>query len=264
MITKRQRKRQSQAIVPTSASETISSIADLLQHLPFFDTSAPIWFRGQTNHDWNLMPSLLRKNSPVMEISLLRRFKQVAHQNLNYTPADDWEWLFLMQHHGIPTRLLDWSESPLVALYFAVDSMKEPLVDGSLWILNPIMLNTFANITLYNAADIPAAGDPTLEAYSPASVQNLTQGTKRPAACIGPRRFARIRAQHGVFTVHHQDKTALDLVGEPPRRYLTKFRIPKESKESLRKELELVRVNIATIYMDLDAVSNQICKELNV
>jgi len=65
-------------------------------------------------------------------------------------PKDEWDWIFLMQHYRAPTRLLDWSESPLVALYFAlVDKLQEDS-DGALWCMDPIALNRIANGTVAN------------------------------------------------------------------------------------------------------------------
>ncbi len=261
---RRQRQRPVSAVQrPPDPDETISSIGDLLGKLPIFvDPAGPIWFRGQTNFEWDLKPSLLRNNQFSAEGPLLRRFKQVAHQNISYVPADEWEWLFLMQHHRIPTRLLDWSESPLVALYFAVES--RPETDGSFWVLNPSLLNESANISPRHAGDIPAVGDKLLEAYSPSGILDAANGTKRPAACIGPQRFLRIKAQHGVFSVHHQEDTPINKVRHASAAFWTKYRIPKEAKETILKELHLFRINKATIYTDLDAIGEHICKELNV
>ena len=83
---------------------------------------APRWvFRGQSQH-WPLKPSVARLNryKPELEILLLNEFKRhsVSHFNTN-SISDEWNWLALAQHHGLPTRLLDWTYNPLVAAYFA-------------------------------------------------------------------------------------------------------------------------------------------------
>ena len=70
-----------------------------------------VWFRGQGDVTWPLKPSLYRgKFRPELEREMLRDFR--AHA------AEYVDWLFLAQHHGIPTRILDWTENPLVGLYF--------------------------------------------------------------------------------------------------------------------------------------------------
>src|SRR5689334_1061338 len=86
-----------------------------------------LWYRGCGKASYELKPSLYRhKQSKTiedfmsMEKLLLARFRQRSIPFHSRSLGDAWEWLFLMQHYGVPTRLLDWSESPLMALFFAV------------------------------------------------------------------------------------------------------------------------------------------------
>src|SRR5206468_3706329 len=91
---------------------------------------------------WTLVPRLLRSGiSREQEKNMLARFRYRAMGMLEHPPADNdpARWLFLMQHHGLPTRLLDWSESALPALFFAVAD--KPDTDGRLYILVPMGLN---------------------------------------------------------------------------------------------------------------------------
>src|SRR5437764_765572 len=79
------------------------------------------WYRGHTNYKWTLTPSVARRREHLEnELTMLKRFRQDAGPRLRDRPSDDWEWLFLAQHFGVPTRLLDWTENPLVGLWFAV------------------------------------------------------------------------------------------------------------------------------------------------
>ena len=68
-------------------------------------------------------------------MQLIKRFKQNAFQFLDLVPKDEWEWIFLMQHYRVPTRLLDWTESPLIGLYFAVSdkAVKRVQTAAALW-----------------------------------------------------------------------------------------------------------------------------------
>ena len=94
------------------------------------------WFRGQADSTWTLKPSALRDRGWLeAESDMIKRFRQAAASRMRNQPSQEWEWVCLAQHHGVPTRLLDWSENPLIGLYFAVetdDSDRGP-VDGKLF-----------------------------------------------------------------------------------------------------------------------------------
>src|SRR6185436_478407 len=133
-----------------SLSEFISLIEELTEEWTPKNVNwyLQLWFRGHANKDWELKPGLhrLEDDAPGMgdeyysEAQLMETFKLRAPTYLERQPSTDWEWLFLMQHYGLRTRLLDWTESSLIALYFAVrDNMGD--VDGCVWVMSPWWLN---------------------------------------------------------------------------------------------------------------------------
>jgi hypothetical protein len=100
--------------------DEITSVGELINILKA-DNSAydgDIWYRGQSNFDWTLSPGLLRLKNAPSEGTLLTRFKQSAAMLINMHPKDDFDWLFLMQHYGVPTRLLDWTEKSANSIIF--------------------------------------------------------------------------------------------------------------------------------------------------
>src|SRR5258706_8180777 len=152
----------------------INSLAVMLEALKRQTTPKQlIWFRGHSRKGWKLVPSLARKPRHLKaESALIKRFMQNATPHVEKPPHEEWEWIFLMQHHRAFTRLLDWSESPLAALYFAVYERAQKGQDGAVWCLDPVALNRAANLKFEFEVEIPAFGrDKVLESYLPSRVK---------------------------------------------------------------------------------------------
>jgi hypothetical protein len=152
---------------------TINSVGEMLTLLKRqVKPGRPIWFRGQAKREWFLVPSLGRDPRYLgAEAALLKRFMQNAAPHLTVQPREEWEWMFLMQHHRAFTRLLDWSESPLAALYFAVSDLNHVGATGAVWCLDPVALNAEAKLKFEFELEIPAFGrDKVLDSYLPSHV----------------------------------------------------------------------------------------------
>lgn len=227
------------------------------------DYKGALWFRGHACKDWKLAPSYLRLTNAPSESTLLKRFKQSAAMLLDRDPKDSFDWLFLMQHYGLPTRLLDWSESPLVALYFAVeDCEKHPGEDATLWSLKPSELNKKANIQDDNEEFfIPSFDDQELKNYS---LESLANGPKRtrllPIATIATRNNSRIQAQLGVFTIHHLDEIAVEDIGDAS--HVAKYTIPVASKLLILDQLRLLGFSKFTMFPELASIGENIKRGL--
>lgn len=122
----------------------IDSLKTLLGYASshYFAESRGHWvFRGHSNASYKLIPSVGRDSHTSTsrgkyERSIFDIFRREALGLLSARPTDDWEWLSLAQHHGLPTRLLDWTHNMLVALFFAVAA--DPEADGELFALRGI------------------------------------------------------------------------------------------------------------------------------
>lgn len=217
-------------------AKTVSSIAELLEalHADHGGYKGSIWYRGQANVSWSLLPGYLRHNRTLSEGTLISRFRQSAAMLTERFPRESFDWLFLMQHYGVPTRLLDWSESPLVALYFALmDAGSNQETDAALWCLRPTELNKHANIRDEEEENyIPSFEDDELQTYSYESIKNR-RVKLLPVATIATRNNVRIQAQMGAFTIHHNDPVPIEDVGT--KEHITKYGIPKGARPNLIK-----------------------------
>jgi len=129
---------ESKIKIPT---ETITSLPDYLEYVASQSTGERnVLFRGHTESPWKLEPKIarldLRKRFSLQsaEKEMLRDFKRQALPYISHNFKDDWDWLALAQHHGLPTRLLNWTTNALVALWFAVEKPAKTKTDGAVWI----------------------------------------------------------------------------------------------------------------------------------
>ncbi len=229
----------------------ITSTASLLEALDATTGPGTIrWYRGHGDGAWPLVPSIGRApNRPETERALITRFKQDALSFLDRPPASEWEWLLLMRHHTLPTRLLDWSENPIVGLFFVVSEYADR--NGCLWSLDPVGLNSAS----YPTPDIPCFGiNEELENFSTTSVHTLPSRLT-PVAALAMRSFPRLTAQSGVFTMTHKDQTPLEALEDG--RYVGRLIVPSTAKPRLAKELALLGVTRLSLFPELDNVAKR-------
>ncbi len=233
---------------------TVNNIAEFLDALRADQDGNATWFRGHSRADWKLLPGIMRSSSGLSEGSSLARFKQSAAMLTERLPTNSFDWTFLMQHYGVPTRLLDWSESPLVALFFAVNDIeKYPDAEAAVWCLKPTALNKNAGISdPVEAQYIPSFDDLELKPYAAEEMRVTPRVGLLPVATIATRNNARIQAQLGTFTIHHIVKQPIEDVGD--KSHVNKYTIPNASRETIEKELKLLGLTQFSLFPELTSV----------
>ncbi|WP_198085910.1 FRG domain-containing protein [Variovorax sp. E3] len=231
--------------------DTISKLLEFLTIDQQETNNRPIWFRGQTNFAWDLQPKILRAaNRPEWDI--IGRFQQNATLLVEKSPSHEYDWLFLIQHYGGPTRLLDWSESPLVALWFAVNDDLHEDQPGALWSLLPTVLNEYANFRAEFDGSIPSFTDSTLNSYSPTSLFQEKRSHQIPMAAIASRNSRRIQSQQGVFTISHRAEGSVNNL--PPNYqsdHIWRYIIPSPAKTTIKNQLKILGFSRFQLFPEL-------------
>lgn len=261
--------------------ETVGELVGVIEswERKFFDPGVgfpPIWYRGQSDSVWGLNPGILRPDfvkksqsgelqltaDPELQILIRERTfnKQFMRMGASLFPpgAGLTEKYFLAQHHGLPTRLLDWTTNPLAALYFAISG--SPDKDGAVFVLNPRFL-----IPREDNPHEPIYPPDVVEAHHPLLAKLIgyvcgrdrTDNHAKPFTLpVTPDLWAgRMLQQGSCFTFQMPQAAPMDsLLGASK---LEKYIIPQAAKAGIRIMLRRMNVTEATLYCDLDHLSKE-------
>ena len=200
----------------------ISSITEYSAIIEAIPDIKYMWFRGIGNIDHKLEPGLFRPDYGLVdsdkifiaENKLLTLFRQRSIPYIETLFVErgnisDWNYLFLMQHFGIPTRLLDFTENALTGLYFALSSAinyKQNEKDAAVYILDPKRWNAHVFRTGSGVEDVLNPSDADMDSYKP----GYPKISKSPVAIYGDYNSKRIASQQGVFVLFGSEKYSMD------------------------------------------------------
>jgi len=252
--------------VINSLGEFTDFIEDALRH-----AEGTAWYRGVGVAEYRLVPSLYRHPEKramddlrEIEGEIINRFKQRCVPYLSRPLGDEWDHLFLMQHFGVPTRLLDWTENPYIALYFALtttprdEATGEYTADAAVWSLAPIRWNAHA-LQHLRVSSILSPNDSRLDGYAPGVEMRLMNS--EPVAIYGTHNSPRIVAQRGAFTIFGRNVEPLEdtyAVREFPQDCLTKVVLPREHIPLLLQSLVRIGFSDSVVFPDLDGLAKEL------
>lgn len=245
----------------------INSIAEFTAAVQERSDNTPlVWYRGARNAAYHLSPTLYRRADisdftafSALEQKLITEFKHRSPPFVETLPDDALELLFLMQHHGIPTRLLDWTENPFVALFFALEAVRLDIEqkDAAVWMLDPMQLNKLS-LSSYSHEGILSVGDDLLRGYAPMK-EPRTNGNN-PVALYGVHNSQRIVAQRGVFVLSAANIKPLNRIDFQGHGHdlLVKLTIPVARKKEIFNQLFGMGITDSVIFPDLDGLAREI------
>jgi hypothetical protein len=221
----------------------------------------PFAYRGQTLATEDLSSRLLRLAAgrpgvERLELHLLRNFRKYAYRQ---GVADSiWHWLALGQHRGLPTRLLDWTYSPLVALHFATANLTDMNEDGVVWAINFVEANRFVPARLKRVMTAEGSDTATVDMLGAfPSLRDFDRLSRNPFVVFlePPSLDPRIVNQHALFSLMSSTRGTLDdwLAVHPTlaRRVV----IPASLKWEVRDKLDQANVNERVLFPGLDGLS---------
>ncbi len=215
------------------------------------------WFRGQASSSWDLKPRLYRLQN-ANENEIRSEFKRRALQLMSepHFLASDREWYFLMQHFKVPTRLLDWSDGALIALYFAVSSQRRRR-DAAVWVLDPVWLNRETLKDSYVSGVMLWDWKEAAPWFPTPFEENLH--VELPVAIDPPHVARRVAVQRSRFTIHGTNPNGVQVVArEAKKSRLVKIVVRKAAIDSVIRDLTTGGIVETTVYPDLEGLAREL------
>jgi FRG domain len=248
-----------------SVSEFIDRVAGVRDRWNSEDRQyADPWFRGVSNVLWDLQPSVFRWRLIEYEGELRAEFARRGGLLMaSSQPRGDWEWYFLMQHYRAPTRLLDWTDSALVALFFALNSNEPESIevksDAAVWILDPWWLNR----RVIRLNSLVMSNWDEARPYLPPLFKDGTLTRRLPIA-IDPSHIAeRVRVQRSRFTVHGWDPSGFKNAARDSKSRLVQIAIARSQIDDMRLDLATCGITDNTVFPDLEGLARDLRRYFN-
>ena len=227
---------------------------------------SPFAFRGMAFAEHGLSSSLVRlaggADVRTLELALLRNFRKYAATN--FRPTDSiWDWLALGQHRGLPTRLLDWTYSPLVALHFATHSPEDYDRDGIVWCVNFVEANKELPPRLRRIMGREGSQTVTVDMLSVFKELRAFDALARTPFLVffePPAIDRRILNQLALFSLMSSPSARLDVWLENHPKLCRRVRIPARLKWEIRDHLDQANINERVLFPGLDGLSRWLAR----
>lgn len=217
-------------------------------------------YRGMWNKSFDLRTSLIRLGGDykTLEPHLLRNFRKYAHSNA--APGNSlWNWLAVAQHHGLPTRLLDWTYSPYVALHFATADFNKFDKDAAIWCINYVKSNEFLPDKLKKAISTEGSNVFTPEMLEPVCSSLNELGAFQEDDYVvflePPSLDGRIVHQFALFSMMSKPNGILSCWLEKFPDLYFRIIIPASMKWEIRDKLDQANITERVLFPGLNGLS---------
>ena len=222
-------------------------------------------FRGMDDASHTLQTSIMRLGGDVedLERHLLRNFRKYAQRDV--VEEDSlWYWLSVAKHHGLPTRLLDWTFSPFVAMHFATSDIQRFDADAAIWVVDYVKTHELLPEVLRAGLAEEGFNTLTVEMLSGAAGSLEDLNRMQPQNFLGflepPSTDERIVNQYALLSFMADPRTSLDLWLEERPELWKKILIPAELKWEVRDKLDQANVTERALFPGLDGLSRWLAR----